>query len=168
MSRWNAQVPIGNISAFNAGMGILGPAGECNDVFANGGDPRPTGTNLAVDPQFCDLLGGDMRLDASSPLVGAACGQIGALGIGCGTQAVASIPHDAGPLRIGGRGSAVMVALGSREPATLDVLDIAGRRLSRTLVPASGEVPLRDLPAGLYFLRLSQGRASVSGKTIVR
>jgi hypothetical protein len=161
----------GNISVFNGGLGIrqlsevVWPS--CNDLFGNAADGRPHGDNLAIDPLFCDLAAGDLRLDASSPLVGSSCGQIGALGVGCGTQALASVPHESGSLRIQGRRSAALVTLGSREPATLDVLDVAGRRLSRTAVAASGEVPLRDLPAGLYFLRLTQGAASVSGKALV-
>jgi hypothetical protein len=60
-----------------------------------------------------------------------------------------------------------LVTLAGAEPAALEVLDVAGRRLSRMAVTTSGVVPLRELPAGLYFLRLTQGSASVSGKAIL-
>src|SRR5262249_40526862 len=45
-------------------------------------------TDLSVDPLFCNVDSADVRLDTASPLVGrAGCGQIGALGVGCGVTA---------------------------------------------------------------------------------
>ena len=62
----------------------------CNDWYGNlsgavtgiAADP----TDLSVDPMFCDLANADVRLNSSSPLLAdsASCGQIGALGVGCG------------------------------------------------------------------------------------
>jgi hypothetical protein len=169
-SSFNGAGASGNVVAFNAGFGITGQGslGPCNLLWSNGIDARVAG-NLYLDPQFCDLSAGDVRIAASSPAVGGPCGQIGALGVGCGSQAMASVSHGSHALAVRGRGSMALVTLASAEPAALEVLDVAGRRISRTMVTASGEVPIgRDLPAGLYFLRLTQGAARVSGKALVR
>jgi len=45
-------------------------------------------SDLSVDPLFCGVDGGDVSLDAASPLLSVSgCGQIGALGVGCGETA---------------------------------------------------------------------------------
>jgi len=63
------------------------PVSGCNDWFANASGSTygaPLGaTDLLVDPFFCDLGNDDVRLRSDSPLVGGACGAIGARGIGC-------------------------------------------------------------------------------------
>jgi hypothetical protein len=83
-----------NIVSGSGGWGLtIGPGVGvdigCNDWFGNalgavsGVAAGPT--DLNVDPLFCNVDSADVRLDSSSPLVGAAgCGQIGALGVGCG------------------------------------------------------------------------------------
>jgi hypothetical protein len=50
-------------------------------------------TDRELDPQFCDPEGGDYRLAQSSPclpLNSGECGQIGALGQGCGVVSVSA------------------------------------------------------------------------------
>jgi len=43
-------------------------------------------TDLSVDPLFCNADSADVRLNSASPLLAdSACGQIGALGVACGT-----------------------------------------------------------------------------------
>ena len=84
-------------------------------------------------------------------------------------------------LRLGGAlpnpaGSDLTVAfsLVTREPATLEMLDVAGRRVLARPVGAYGPgdhvVRLGDgrrFPAGIYLLRLTQGKRSVMHKTVV-
>lgn len=70
-----------------------------------------------------------------------------------------------GPLR-------VEFSLSGREPATLELLDVAGRRLAfRNLGSLAGgrhRVELREpLPAGLYLVRLSQGGRWRTAKAVV-
>src|SRR5439155_17004496 len=72
-------------------VGGAGPVAlACNDWFANKlgaiNGVAPGSTDLSVDPLFCEVDSADVRLDSASPLVNVAgCGQIGALGVGCGT-----------------------------------------------------------------------------------
>ena len=68
----------------------------------------------------------------------------------------------------------VAFSLPTREPATLELLDIAGRRILLRPVGAYGPgdhvVRLGDgrrFPAGIYLLRLTQGKRSVTRKTVV-
>ncbi len=62
----------------------------CNDWYGNHvgsvSGIAPDATDLSVDPMFCDVSNADVRLNSSSPLLAdsASCGQIGALGVGCG------------------------------------------------------------------------------------
>lgn len=71
------------------------------------------------------------------------------------------------------RGVRVSLALQTNQPATLELLDVQGRRvLSRAigeLGPGEHEVqlPAGRLAAGLYFVRLSQGRLNRHGRVVV-
>jgi hypothetical protein len=73
------------------------------------------------------------------------------------------------------RGGILRVAftLPSRERATLELLDIAGRRVASREVGALGPGPQEltlekpRLEAGLYFLRLTQGREVVNARAVV-
>ena len=65
----------------------------CSDVYGNaGGDwvgciagQEGTMGNFSSDPLFCDAPNGDLTLSADSPCLDApGCGQVGALGEGCG------------------------------------------------------------------------------------
>ena len=84
-----------NIAYRNGGAGLHLTNGiqvtqGCNDWFGNrgisgwGADAVPAPTDVAVDPQFCDVTHDDVALVSGSPLlVAAGCGLIGALGLGC-------------------------------------------------------------------------------------
>ncbi|HWN82180.1 MAG TPA: right-handed parallel beta-helix repeat-containing protein [Candidatus Udaeobacter sp.] len=88
----------GNIIAFGRGPAILcetgaNPSVRCNDLFANsGGDAvcgTESGSNLAIDPGFCDRLAGQLSLRTDSPCANAAgCGRMGAQAVGCAASAV--------------------------------------------------------------------------------
>jgi len=84
-----------NIGFGSGGWGLLVSGTRiqhaCNDWFGNRAGAvsgvAPDTTDLSVDPQFCDVGSGDVRLDAASPLAAApGCGPIGALGVGCGAR----------------------------------------------------------------------------------
>jgi hypothetical protein len=64
----------------------------CNDWFGNGlgsvSGVAVGASDLSVDPLFCNADSADVGLLSASPLVNASgCGQIGALGVGCGITA---------------------------------------------------------------------------------
>jgi len=89
-------VPVENNIGFGNGeWGVEVSAGElvqlgCNDWFGNGlgaiSGSVADSTDLSVDPMFCNVDSADVRLNWASPLLAdsATCGQIGALGVGCG------------------------------------------------------------------------------------
>jgi hypothetical protein len=97
-----------NIIAGNNGdYGVYGHVSNdisatCNNVWGHmpsdygGSASDHTGTdgNISLDPLFCDLVGGDYRLDCSSPCLpgnhpdGADCGLIGKYAVGCGPSAI--------------------------------------------------------------------------------
>lgn len=84
-----------SIVAFaNAGGAVFVLAGAdpvfgCSAIFGNvDGDGLAgaidLGTNVELDPEFCDFAGGDYSLSDASPLLSVGgCGQIGAFGVGC-------------------------------------------------------------------------------------
>ena len=86
-----------NVGCDNEGNGIAWITSDvvivtCNDWFQNtGGDVSGrswSGEDFSEDPQFCDPSKGDFRLRDTSPLVNrSGCGQVGALGVGCGITA---------------------------------------------------------------------------------
>ena len=88
---------LSNICYSNAGYGVNWVSDvvnrvACNDLFENqpadltGRAPSPE--DISVRPQFCDASGGDFHLLAGSPLADwSGCGQVGALGVGCGLTA---------------------------------------------------------------------------------
>ena len=78
------------------------------------------------------------------------------------------VPNPAGP------DLTVAFSLPTREPASLELLDVAGRRVLVRAVGAYGPgdhvVSLgngRRFSAGVYLLQLSQGKRSVTRKTVV-
>ena len=86
-----------NIAAGNVGWGLLvgtglAPALGCNDWFNNRlgsvSGVAADSSDVALDPLFCDADSADLRLNSTSPVLKVAgCGQIGALGVGCGVTA---------------------------------------------------------------------------------
>ena len=88
---------IENNISFGNQWGLTVPMGapvvlRCNDWFQNqlgrvSGTSQGS-TDLNVDPMFCNVDSSDVRISSTSPLVDApGCGQIGALGVGCGVTA---------------------------------------------------------------------------------
>jgi hypothetical protein len=79
-------------------QGASGPITGCNIFWANSGGDfssygtwTPAPTDIFADPQFCDPLNDDLTLDSSSPGAPTGpCGQIGALGVACGSVSVES------------------------------------------------------------------------------
>jgi parallel beta-helix repeat protein len=83
-----------NIAAGNGRYGLWLDGNvtvSCNDWFGNSAGEIQNGVpagDLTVDPVFCDPDSGDFSIDSSSPLVDVTgCGQVGALGVGCGKTA---------------------------------------------------------------------------------
>jgi hypothetical protein len=88
-------VPVENNIGFGGGAWGLSVSGTrfqhgCNDWYGNH-TGAVTGvaadsTDLSVDPMFCDVANAVVSLNSASPLLAdtAACGWIGALGVGCG------------------------------------------------------------------------------------
>jgi hypothetical protein len=98
------------------------------------------------------------------------------------TMFVLATPTDAAPLRLSLEGARpnptrgalrVWLTLPSHEPATLELIDVAGRRVLRREVGALGpgrHAVTLNTPsqrAGLYFLRLSQGGLSRNARVVV-
>ena len=67
----------------------------------------------------------------------------------------------------------VWFTLPSREPATLELMDVAGRRVIRREVGSLGPGPHAltlgspSLRPGLYFLRLAQAGRAIRGRAVV-
>jgi parallel beta-helix repeat protein len=88
---------VRNVGYGNGGHGIrwagqLATEVDCNDWFGNqlgdvDGRPPASG-DFSEDPLFCDATKGDFRVRDTSPLLDRpGCGQVGALGVGCGVTA---------------------------------------------------------------------------------
>ena len=104
-----APIVANSIVALNSSGGAVqcdgasgAPSLSCCDVYGNAGGDwvgciaglAGVDGNLCEDPLFCGAPDGDFSIDASSPCAAAsnpACGQIGALGVGCETTAVQSV-----------------------------------------------------------------------------
>jgi hypothetical protein len=188
-----------NLVAFNTGGGVVLAGGSatftCNNVFGNSGadwsgTPDPTGQdgNLAVDPLFCDLAGGELTLDADSPCLEApGCGLIGALGIGCGGSTAApdlaragrsvtldAFPNPANP-RLTLRGDLPVTG-----HARVTVHDARGRLVRTLLAAESPAGPLhvdwdgrgqdgREVGSGVYLVRLATATGTATSRvTLLR
>lgn len=149
VQEWVANIGYANqeygINWLRAGVATI----TCNDWFSNRKGAvkgRPfSSDDFSVDPRFCDAPGGDVRLDAASPLLDwPGCGQVGALGVGCDLVAksrskarprfgLAEVTPNPGrgPVRIG-------FALENAAAIEIDVFDVLGRRIAS---PARGVWP---------------------------
>ncbi|MGD8396334.1 MAG: right-handed parallel beta-helix repeat-containing protein [Candidatus Eiseniibacteriota bacterium] len=103
---WTTLTLGHSIIAFNDGVAVHAPPFQayldvaCNDIHGNWcdwcgilADLLGVNGNISEDPRFCDLPGGDLTIDASSPCAPAnsgGCSLIGALSVGCGPIAVES------------------------------------------------------------------------------
>jgi hypothetical protein len=181
---------LNNIAYANGGVGFAWtgtgtPVLACNDWFANTGGATagvaPGVSDLAVDPQFCDLAQDDVHLSAGSPLLDAAgCGQIGALGQGCSVAVSVGPEETDGELRLEihprpTRGGVTFAWTNSMEPTRIEVFDVTGaRRWSTTAAPGAARMDwgLKDavgrrLPPGVYLARVKQGGRVVSDKLVL-
>lgn len=89
---WDHGAISRNIAYQNGGYGMLADTAtattRCNDWFGNAaGTARgmpSDGTDVEVDPRFCDVDADSVTLHDESPLADAAgCGLVGARGVGC-------------------------------------------------------------------------------------
>ena len=131
----------------------------------------PGATDVSLDPAFCGLSQDSVSLALNSPLLAAPqCGQIGALGAGCGPAAdvgsdvgavVASLA--AWPQPAAGAVHFAWSELGG--PGMLELYDIAGRRRwsadirpgERGLDWSGQDAAGRPLAPGVYLARLMGG-----------
>jgi hypothetical protein len=191
-----------SILAFgNLGGAVAGSAVtlSCSDVYGNtGGDwTHPIAEqsgwrgNFELDPRFCDLDGGDLRIWNHSPCNLVACGSVGALPVGCSSPL--SVDPDAPdwtpyryvleasafPNPFAGSTAIHYVVPISRELCRVQVrvFDLAGR-LVRTLMdsphaPGSYDVTWdgrsnegRVVSSGVYYLRVQVGDWEATRSTL--
>lgn len=168
------------------------PTAVCSSLWANdlGLGSLAGGESMVFDPRFCGLETGDITLRPSSPCLPAAssCGElIGARDVGCAEpSAVADPVTPARPRLLGNYPNPfnprtrVVFELPEAGHVTLEVLDVAGRRLDVLLDEMRGsgrhevawhgrDAAGRDLPSGIYLLRLSTGgRVMVDRMALLR
>lgn len=177
-----------NIGHGNQGFGMRWagagtPARGCNDWFGNLAGAvtgtTPGATDLFVNPAFCDLPHDVVDLSASSPLVGTACGQIGAKGIGC-SDPVGVPPQAPGPLGFaaGPRPAAGDVSFTWRmltQPGLLEVFDAAGSRVWHRRLAAGESAAVwrpgrsgKPAAPGVYFARLRCGNRTGQQRVVLR
>ncbi|MBN2172458.1 MAG: right-handed parallel beta-helix repeat-containing protein [Candidatus Krumholzibacteriota bacterium] len=165
----------------------------CCDVWGNGDDytgalPDQTGLNgnIAADPEFCYLAGGDLTVSDASPCLpeNNSCGVlIGALGEGCSSPTAApdgmapavvtlnaNYPNPFNP------DTEIRFGLPEAAPVTLRIYDVAGRLtatlLAEELLPAGWHTAVwrgrddagRPQASGIYLSRLEAGGASLTRK----
>ncbi len=163
-----------NLAARNDGAGIrvgtpLIGSVAYNDAWQNYlGDyaqvGSPLDSNLVVDPRFCDLAAGDLQLQVGSPCgAGGVYGLIGALPEACASTVGAPA---AGPLAFSlhpnpAHGAVVFTPPATGADGTIEVLDVAGRRVWSAPFRAGappivwrGESSRGALDAGLYWARI--------------
>lgn len=162
-------------------LGATGPR-SCNDWFGNGTAPTsgvtPGATDLFVNPLFCNLPADDVSLAGTSPLVGTACGQIGARGVGCGTATEASARGAIGALGVDpnpSRGGVQFSWPQTAAAGSLEIYDVqGGLRWSRRI--AAGErrhdwdgrdTQGRPVPPGVYLARM-RAPSGTSSERVVR
>jgi predicted outer membrane repeat protein len=174
-----------------------GPSLRCCDVYGNAGgdwvgiiaDQYGVNGNISVDPLFCDVDSGDLRLHADSPClpgVNPECGLIGAWPLGCpssgipddGSRACAGIWIVPNPFTSATRITYLLPENAGALPVMLGVYDAAGR-LVRTLAagvqaPGSHTVSWngtdrigRALAGGVYFYRLDMGTERIASRVIL-
>jgi len=168
------------------------PALECCDLFANptgnyGGaitDQTGVDGNISQDPLFCDPMGSDYAVDATSPCLpwNNDCGvQIGAYGWGCGvTQADTEVP--AVPMQVANYpnpfnpSTEVRFVLPEASAVDVRIVDSSGREVRRLLDGSHRPVGVaqltwdgRDdsgqpLPSGVYFCEVEAGEYRATRK----
>ncbi len=170
----------------------------CSDVFGNAGgdylggltDQTGLNGNIATDPRFCDLAGGDFALESTSPCLPPynSCGvQMGAFGEGCtgATAAGSELPqrvslaqNHPNPFN---PSTSIRFGLPAAAPVTLEIFDVTGRRvvalLDRATLPAGWHAAIwegrdaagAEVASGIYLLQLEVGKQVLTRKlTLLR
>jgi parallel beta-helix repeat protein len=187
---WTGNIGYGNnqhgFQWLRSGAATFG----CNDWYGNlvgQVQGRPfSGTEFSVDPQFCDGPGGDLHLNAASPVLSwPGCGPIGALGAGCGSVAgvtdgagapVGFALASVGPVPSTGR-IALEIVLPRAAAIEVAVHDIQGRTVARLAggewtagrhaIEWNGEGTRGRLPPGLYLIRYRFPGGQDSRRTVI-
>lgn len=171
---------------------------NCCDFYENGPyelwqgcTAAGPGTNLLLDPLFCDRTGGDYRISPDSPCAPGnnSCGLIGSMPVGCGRDASAVMARDAlTALRLAppvpnpaGSGTTLSYAIPKEREGKgmrLEVYDAAGR-LVRTLLRGTAKAGVGSInwdgrdnqgkpaTAGVYFCRFAVGDQAETRRVIV-
>lgn len=175
-----------NIAHANLGFGLrLAGAGatlSCNDWYSNTlgmtTGVAAGGTDVNVNPMFCDLPHDVVTLSMASPLASGPCAVVGAMPVVC--LSAVGVGPEQGSLELAvspspARGT-VSFRFGPSGPgATLEVFDAAGAlRWRESLAEGSTEVRWRlvdhaggPLPGGVYFARLSDHGARHNARVVV-
>jgi len=160
------------------------PAPDCSDIFGNAGGDwvgalasyAALNGNISLDPEYCGAADSDhpYSLNAASPCAVAACGPMGAFGVGCdfvsevggGSSALPAVSqlYDNYPNPFNPR-TTIKFDLKQAGPVELSVFDIGGRLVnklvSQTMPAGQHEAAWegrdssgRAASAGVYFFRL--------------
>jgi len=178
------NIAYGNQGAGLAWSGTGTAVPGCNDWEGNGGGATagvaPGLTDVSLEPAFCDLPYDSVSLALNSPLLDApGCGQIGALGAGCGPAA--DVGHRATPVAAGltalpqpSAGPVRFAWSGIDGPGVLELYDPSGRRRwsadirpgERGLDWSGLDAASRPLAPGVYFARLVGAGVEVRAKVV--
>ena len=194
-SPWTSLVVSNNVGYGNGDWGLRWSGNDtptlgCNDWHLNAAGAvygtAPGAIDVSLDPLFCDIASDDVRLRADSPLVGGACGTIGAEGVGCdATVEVPATPITTAAFSLRSVGpnpsdGAVTIeyALPRSAPIDLTVHDLMGREMARLATGVQtqglhiatwlGEARGRRVSPGVYFARLTWADGRQSRRVLLR
>lgn len=178
-----------NISYGNTRYGLLWsgtgtPLLRCNDWFGNisgaTSGVSAGGTDLAVNPLFCDLPSNNIYLSSTSPVLDPVrCGLMGARGQGCSTPVSVAPPiEEAARFAVHpnpARGTVEMRWSRSDTPSRIQVFDVAGALRYETVVAADvdafhwlgADAAQRKLPGGVYFVRRTSGAVTEHARVVL-
>ena len=165
------------------------PTLGCNDWFANAAGPvsgiAPGATDVAVNPLFCDLPHDDVSLRSDSPLLGGACGAIGAAGAGCSMPV--GVDAEIGSASFGLRSigpnpmsGEIAIEYALPRPAAIEItiLDLMGRQMDRLVAGVqspgmhvatwNGEARGKRVGPGVYFVRLTWPEGRQARRILLR
>jgi hypothetical protein len=178
------NISYGNTRYGIAWSGTGTPLLRCNDWFGNisgaTSGVSAGGTDLAVNPLFCDLPSNNIYLSSASPVLNPArCGLMGARGQGCTSPVSVTPPiEEAAPFAVHpnpARGTVEMRWARSGTPSRIQVFDVAGALRYETTVPAEvnafhwqgADGVQRKLPGGVYFVRRASGAVTEHARLVL-